>query len=233
MSNNSPRKVTAHDELENIQKELEYYRNTFTQIYQLTNTSSSLSTSSTSSSSTNPLKTIQQLSQQILQRSIPSPTALSLWLSRPRVGVGVILIAPNIHPGRILIGQRKGSHGVGKYALPGGHLEGNETFEQCAQREIAEEVGIQLELDTIKFLTTTNDIMGTDGGHYVTVFMGCIINKEQVDLIKNAEPDKCEGWVWLPWEDVQVIPKFMPLQHFLQDGGQDLVEVFEQTCFTG
>lgn len=217
----SPRKITAQDELQSIQNELTLYRSVFTQISQLSSLSS-----------------IHQLTTQILHppnshssSSFATP-ALSLWLSRPRVGVGVVLLAPGIHPGRVLIGQRKGSHGVGKWALPGGHLEGGEKFEVCAAREIQEETGIDLLPESIKFLTATNDIMNADGGHYVTIFMGCILDKNQVDQIMNTEPDKCEGWVWLPWEDVQVIPKFMPLQHFIEEGGIDLVQVFEQTCYS-
>ncbi|MCA9327773.1 NUDIX domain-containing protein, partial [Candidatus Saccharibacteria bacterium] len=46
--------------------------------------------------------------------------------SRPQVGIGVFIIKD----GQILLGRRKGSHGKGEYALPGGHLENGESFEE-------------------------------------------------------------------------------------------------------
>ncbi|EPQ26980.1 uncharacterized protein PFL1_05615 [Pseudozyma flocculosa PF-1] len=62
----------------------------------------------------------------------------------PRVGVGVLVLNER---GRILLGKRTGSHGAGTLALPGGHLELHESFEDCAIREVLEETGIHLETD--------------------------------------------------------------------------------------
>ena len=55
-----------------------------------------------------------------------------------RVGVGVLLV----RDGRVLLGERRGSHGAGTWAPPGGHLEDGETVEACARREVAEETGL-------------------------------------------------------------------------------------------
>lgn len=115
---------------------------------------------------------------------------------RPQVGVAVLVLDGN---GKVIMGQRQGSHGAGTWAFPGGHLEYGETFDACAKREVLEETG--LPIVRIQFLSATNDFMPSEGKHYVTVFMGCMIegqNKEPVAM----EPNKCSKWEWIPWQDV-------------------------------
>ena len=63
---------------------------------------------------------------------------------------------------------RLGSHGSGSFALPGGHLELGESFEDCARREVLEETG--LHLGAVWFETAINSIFSAES-HYVTIFM--------------------------------------------------------------
>jgi len=56
--------------------------------------------------------------------------------------------------GKVLLGKRKGSHGAGEYSFPGGHLEYEESFEECLQREVEEEA--QVSVKNIKFLCLAN-----------------------------------------------------------------------------
>ena len=87
--------------------------------------------------------------------------------SRPLVGVGVIIIKE----GKILLAERKGSHGQNTWASAGGHLEFGESLEECARREVLEEFGIHIERMT--FLCVSN-IIAYDR-HYVDFeFLGDI-----------------------------------------------------------
>jgi 8-oxo-dGTP pyrophosphatase MutT (NUDIX family) len=81
--------------------------------------------------------------------------SMSALASVPRVGVGVFVRDGR---GRFLAGRRRGSHGAGSLALPGGHLEFGEGFADCARREVAEETGLAIR--NVAFFTATNDVFG-------------------------------------------------------------------------
>ncbi|KAL2872026.1 nucleotide triphosphate diphosphatase NUDT15 [Aspergillus lucknowensis] len=91
-----------------------------------------------------------------------------------RVGVGVFALNSE---NKFIVGKRKGSHGADTWGLPGGHLEFNESFEECAVRELKEETG--LDVYDVRFLTATNDVMPADEKHYVTVFVGARVKDGQ------------------------------------------------------
>ncbi len=57
-----------------------------------------------------------------------------------------ILVVEN---GQILLGQRGGEPEKGKWALPSGYIEFDEDFITAAQREVAEETGLQVEIRSI------------------------------------------------------------------------------------
>ena len=125
---------------------------------------------------------------------------------RPRVGVGVVIR----HQGKVLLGKRRGSHGEGTWALPGGHLEFGEELEACVRREIREETNLEVEI--IHFGTITNDIFEHEDRHYVTIFMVCDYAGGE---LKIMEPEKCEAWEWFRWDDLPR-PLFMACENVLK-----------------
>eukprot|EP00571_Detonula_confervacea_P000316 CAMPEP_0172331204 /NCGR_PEP_ID=MMETSP1058-20130122/61808_1 /TAXON_ID=83371 /ORGANISM="Detonula confervacea, Strain CCMP 353" /LENGTH=175 /DNA_ID=CAMNT_0013048463 /DNA_START=95 /DNA_END=622 /DNA_ORIENTATION=+ len=115
-----------------------------------------------------------------------------------RVGVGVIIRDPR-NPRKVFAGMRRNSHGDGTLALPGGHLEMHETWEECAIRETLEETG--LKIDSVRFGHVTNDSMREERKHYVTIFMmgECVCPDTRP---QNLEPLKCDGWESFSWEEL-------------------------------
>jgi len=126
--------------------------------------------------------------------------------ARPAVGVAVIVVKE----GRVLLGQRIGSHGAGSWAFPGGHLEFGETLEGCAIREVAEETG--LTIANIQPAAFTNDIFESESKHYATLFVTAdwVLGQARV-----MEPDKCECWEWMKWGEFPE-PRFLSLENLLR-----------------
>jgi 8-oxo-dGTP diphosphatase len=127
---------------------------------------------------------------------------------RPGVGVVVILKYQN----NVLLGKRKGAHGEGDWAFPGGHLELNESIEECGKREVFEETGIDLSNITPSCKGYTNDIFATEKKHYITLYNEYILDILQTPILK--EPEKCFEWKWY---DVNNLPEplFLCVKNYL------------------
>jgi len=125
---------------------------------------------------------------------------------RPQVGVAVLVL----RDGRVLMGQRLGALGTGTWALPGGHLEFGESFEQCARREVREETG--LELLAVEQGPCTSQVF--EGRHYVTIFMQA---QSAPGEPSAREPAACAGWHWFDWAALPA-PLFPSLRSLREAG---------------
>ena len=130
-------------------------------------------------------------------------------MDRPQVGVAVI-VARN---GRVLLLKRKGSHGEGTWAPPGGLLEFGESLEECAIRETLEETGLMI--SDVQFVAITNDVFASEQRHYLTVWMEGIPTASGQATV--AYPEKVEEVAWVPWNALPQ-PLFLPFQNLLSGG---------------
>jgi 8-oxo-dGTP pyrophosphatase MutT (NUDIX family) len=142
----------------------------------------------------------------------------------------------------LLVGLRKGSHGEGLYALPGGWLEKGEGMLHGVLRELKEETGLVGSEDVCRSMMLpvppcSNVFSAVDGRslvkpgneeftvaeaeseisvHSVTVFAGCSWHGGKEPEV--IEPDKCAGWAWKSTRELLEgdTPIFPALQHLLQ-----------------
>jgi len=129
-------------------------------------------------------------------------------MERPGVGVLVILK----YNDRILLGKRKGSHGHGEWSFPGGHLELNETIEECGKREVFEETGIIIKSNSKNNHQYTNDIFTKEKKHYITLYQTYIL--DELLIPELVEPEKCFEWGWF---DINNLPEplFLCVKNYL------------------
>ena len=86
----------------------------------------------------------------------------------------------------------------GEYSVPAGHLDGNETVRAAAQREAAEEVGVQIRADDILFSSVMHR---NEGDERVDFFV--LVRAWQGEP-HNNEPEKCDE---LRWVNIKFLPE--------------------------
>lgn len=109
-----------------------------------------------------------------------------------KVGVGIMIMKEN----KVLLGQRKGAHGEGEYAFPGGHMEYMEGFVGTARRETEEETGIKIK--NIQFLYLANLVQYAPK-HYVHIGLIADWDSGEPEI---REPDRIESWDWYNLDDL-------------------------------
>ncbi len=131
-------------------------------------------------------------------------------MNRPLVGIAVMLS----RDGKLLMMKRKGSHGNGTWAFPGGHLEFGETWEECASRELFEELGIGAPNGSLVFgrVMVTNDIFVDEAKHYVTIGLACFGWYGEPRI---KEPDKCTELMWVEIDKLNSIDLFVSTRNII------------------
>ncbi|MEO1408208.1 MAG: NUDIX domain-containing protein [Pseudomonadota bacterium] len=107
---------------------------------------------------------------------------------KPEAGCGAAILNAS---GQILLIQRLRAPEAGCWGLPGGKIDFGEPAETAVVREIAEELGIDIELTDLACLTEM--VESDDGRHWVSpVYEAKIVSGEP----RILEPEKHGGWGW-------------------------------------
>lgn len=117
-----------------------------------------------------------------------------------KVGLAVLVWRDD----KIIFFKRRGSHGHGTWSVPGGHLEFGESWEECASREIMEEVGSKIK--NIRLLAATNDFFPKEDKHYITIWMKADWKSGEP---RSMEPEKVTNVEWRGLHDLPS-PLFEP-----------------------
>jgi 8-oxo-dGTP diphosphatase len=128
-------------------------------------------------------------------------------LTGPFVGVSAIVA----RGGAVLLGRRRGAHGAGTFAFPGGKPEPGEHPSDTVRRELLEETGLAAR--EVRPLAWTSDVFADGDLHFVTLHH--LVDADGEPEVR--EPDKVETWGWYAW-DALPEPLFAPAASLLADG---------------
>lgn len=152
-------------------------------------------------------------------------------IPRPLTGTGVMIFKDQ----KILLGKRKGSHGAGEWAFPGGHLELGESFEEGVYKELEEETGIQIkDLTFLSAVNVTYYMHENPHKHYIHFgfYASWVAGEPEV-----KEQKKCEEWRWFSMGElpeplfqmvkVMIHSLFKGVQFYDRDEALKVIETFD------
>lgn len=120
---------------------------------------------------------------------------------RPAVTVDVVIFSIRKSELSVLLVKRGEKPSKGAWALPGGHVEPNESLEKAAARELAEETGVS----NLPFeqLGAFGDPGRDPRGHYVTVAYYTYVGAES---IRAKAGDDASDVAWHPIDTLDLSP---------------------------
>jgi ADP-ribose pyrophosphatase YjhB (NUDIX family) len=91
----------------------------------------------------------------------------------------------------------------GKWDLPGGFIDPNETAEEAACREISEELALNLQSSDLKYITTSpNDYLYKDVPYRtMDIFYECHLKSDVISI--NAE-DEIQELIWVKRSEIDL-----------------------------
>lgn len=92
-----------------------------------------------------------------------------------------------------------------------------EEWEDCASRELQEECGLVKKPETFNHIHTLNCKFLEFNYHAISCIMYNEVEPNDLQNIKNNEPNKCSGWDWVSIPELRskIDKLFFPLRDFL------------------
>ncbi len=100
---------------------------------------------------------------------------------------------------------------TGKYDLPGGRVSPGEKFDEALKREVAEEVGLDIDILRPFFVGEWKPIIKETPLQIVGIFFICATNTTGVTL--GSDHDRFE---WIGRDDIATTPLMLPLPEAIQ-----------------
>jgi 8-oxo-dGTP diphosphatase len=107
----------------------------------------------------------------------------------PQVGVGGVIL----EEGKVLLLLRRKAPEAGSWSLPGGRVEFMERVEDALVRELREELGVEVQIESL--ICVTNHIVPADNAHWVSpAYLVRLVSGSP----RNLEPEKTAAIEWFP-----------------------------------
>ncbi|MBC8954155.1 NUDIX domain-containing protein [Xenorhabdus sp. PB62.4] len=131
------------------------------------------------------------------------------------VGVGVVIVNDK---GEVLLGKRTSKHAP-YWSIFGGHVDPGETFEDCAIREIQEEISLTIQSPKVYGICNNLETYHEEGKHTVSV---CLLAQYTGGEPKLMEPEKCSQLIWCD-------PNYLPEPHF--EASRNAIKLWQKAQF--
>ena len=122
------------------------------------------------------------------------------YYQNPRASTAAFILNKK---GELLVAKRGKEPAKGTLDLPGGFVDNEETAEQGMVREILEETGLRINVDSVEYLFSIPNIYRYSGMdiHTLDLFFRCYVDEEST-VIKAA--DDAAELAWVPLNKVYV-----------------------------
>ena len=122
------------------------------------------------------------------------------YYQNPRASTAAFILNKK---GELLVAKRGKEPAKGTLDLPGGFVDNEETAEQGMVREILEETGLRINVDSVEYLFSIPNIYRYSGMdiHTLDLFFRCYVDEESA-VIKAA--DDAAELAWVPLNKVYV-----------------------------